>query len=97
MGYCIEMIDSNFKIKKENAQFALNALKAYCKTNPNLKWVSNNIVIESEDICDAFDEIRYPLVVDGNGDYTIEYFSGEKYGDCELIFSSMAEYIEDGS
>lgn len=97
MGYCIEMIDSSFKIKKENAQLALDSLKDFCRNNPYLKWVSNDTVIHSEDIVEAFDEIRYPLITDENGDYVIEYFSGEKYGNCENIFNSMAEYIEEGS
>ena len=97
MGYCIELIDRNFKIKKENAQNALNSLKEYCKIHQNLKWVNSNTVLYSDTIEEAFDEIRYVLVVNEEGDYEIDYFVGEKYGDCVSIFSSMAEYVEDDS
>lgn len=32
MGYCIDLIEHNFKIKKENIELALNSLKEFMKT-----------------------------------------------------------------
>ena len=33
MGYCIDLTDHNFKIKKEDIEKAFNSLKEYIKTH----------------------------------------------------------------
>lgn len=38
---------------------------------------------------EAFEEIRYPLSTDENGDY----FYGEEYGDDVEILNSIAKYV----
>jgi hypothetical protein len=97
MGYCIDLTDHNFKIKKENEDKVLHDLKEFIKSNGRPMWVTPREVINSENIIEAFDAVRYELVEDENGDYVLEYFHGEKLGDdCEIL-NSIAKYVEVGS
>jgi len=97
MGYCIESNEIRFVIKKENANFVLKALKDFVKTKEKLMWVDIDTILDCETIEEAFEEIRYPLVENTNGDYKIDYFSGEKLGDDLEIFNSIAPYVEEDS
>lgn len=102
MGYCMNLQKKNFKIKKENAENVVNALRDFAKGFKNqygnrIMWVDKETLINSESIEESFDEIRYPLVIDSNGDYMINYFSGEKLGDDTEIFNAIAPYVEEGS
>jgi hypothetical protein len=102
MGYCMDLQEKKFKIRKENAENVVNALKEFAKNfkgtyDNRIMWVDKSILINSESIEESFDEIRYPLTTDTNGDYIIDYFSGEKLGDDTQIFMAIAPFVEDGS
>jgi hypothetical protein len=89
-------------IKKENADKVVEALREFAKNFTNkydnrIAWVDKDVLIESESIENSFEEIRYPLILDEDGDYTIDYFSGEKLGDDWETFRAIAPYVEDGS
>ena len=45
MGYCMEQMENNFCIKKENAENALNALKELARKNKN--FFSGEICLRS--------------------------------------------------
>jgi hypothetical protein len=94
MGYCIELTDNNFKIKKENLDDAFKALKEFMKTKKKVMWVEPSIIIKTKDVFEAFEEIGYPLATDKNGDYILDYFCGEKLGDDLEILKSIAPYVE---
>lgn len=95
MGYCIEVMENNFKFKKENEVNILNAIREYAKTKDRISWVDKNLLLTSNSVEEVFDEIRYPLILNDEGYYEIDYFSGEKLGDDDEIFKSIAKYIED--
>lgn len=102
MGYCIELIEKNFKIKKENAKNVVDALRNFAlnftnKYNNRIMWVDKQSLIDSQSIEESFEEIRYPLTEDKNGDYVIDYFSGKKIGDDYQIFNAIAKYVEPNS
>lgn len=97
MGYCIELVDHRFKIEKNNIDKAFATLKDFMKTQTRLAWVTPSIVVNSDDVFEAFDEIRYPLAENNNGDYILDYFNGEKLGDDEKILNSFAKYVVPGS
>ena len=110
MGYCIEMTDSKFVIKKENFQKALDNFKSVfvpenmtCidyighKYEPHFRWVDTNRALNSKTLEDVLIEIRYKPFFNANGDIVQVEFTGEKYGDEYTFFSALAPYVEDGS
>jgi len=97
MGYCIDLTDNKFKIKKENEFNVLIALKEFAEKNTHIRWVDNVVIEEANDIFSAFEEIRYILSYDDNGDFILSYYSGEKLGDDEVILNAIAKYVEPNS
>ena len=74
MGYCIELIDSSFKMKKENFDNAFRDLKSLfvvenmtvCdtvngKNYYHFRWVDNEEVIESINMYELMESIRFPV------------------------------------
>lgn len=110
MGYFMEMIDSKFAIKKENFEEALRSLKGIfvpenmtCKDYISEKeyhhfsWVDTNTVLSSLTFEEALKGIRYTPVYDVDGDICDIEFTGEKYGDEKIFFTSLAPYVEPDS
>lgn len=110
MGYYIEMTESKFIIKKENFEKALKSLKAvFIPENmnccdyiggekyPHFSWVDTRTVLESTNLVEALEEIRYVPQYNQNGDICNVEFIGQKYGDEEIFFRALAPYVEAGS
>lgn len=110
MGYCIEQTDSNFVIKKENFENALNSLKAVfvpgkmtcydyvCgKTIPHFSWVTTDVVLNAKTLEEALVEIRYDPIFDNDGNIINVEFNGEKYGDEKIFFTALAPFVESDS
>ena len=102
MGYCMEQTDSNFIIKKENFRDALNNLKAVFTPDrmtciDHFSWVRTDIVLNAETLEEALKEIRYDPIFNDNGDIIDVEFLGEKYGDEEIFFTSLAPFVEKDS
>ena len=96
MGYCIELEESTLVIKKETAENVVTAIKDFAKNASRLSWIDKDYLLDAENIEDVFSEIRYELNKNENGDYEIDYFSGEKLGNDLVIFNSFAQFIENG-
>jgi ABC-type bacteriocin/lantibiotic exporter with double-glycine peptidase domain len=96
MGYCIELKESTLVIRKEFVDDIIKSIKEFAKTQYSLTWVYINDILNAENIEDIFSEIGYELEKNENGDYEIDYFSGEKLGDDLKILNSFAKFIEDG-
>jgi hypothetical protein len=110
MGYYMEMTESKFNIKKENFGQTLEALKSvfvpenmsaadYIGGNvyPHFAWVNTDVVLNSETLGEALEEIRYDPKYNSNGDICGVEFTGEKYGDEKIFFAALAPYVESGS
>lgn len=110
MGYCMEMTNSNFVVKKENFAKALESLKSVftpenmtCKDYingveyPHFSWVNTKTVLESVTLEEAIEEIRYTPIYNSDGDISNVEFTGEKYGDEDIFFKALAPYVEDNS
>ena len=110
MGYCIEMTESNFVIKKENFDRALKSLKdifvpenmSCCdyisgKKYLHFRWVDTETVLESTNLGEALEEIRYIPEYNQSGDICNLDFTGEKCGEEEIFFKALAPYVETGS
>lgn len=110
MGYCIEMVGSNFSIKKEHFEEALKSLKSvFVSENmtsknyingreyPHFRWVHTNTILSSTTLEEALKGIRYTSTFDSNGNICDVEFIGEKYGDEKIFFTALAPYVEPDS
>lgn len=98
MGYCIEMKDSTFKIHKNWVGDVTRKLRDFALSgNCDFRWVDTSIIKdEANGLYAIFDELRYPLEL--NGDYyEIVCFDGDRIGNDLEIFNVIAEYVEPGS
>jgi hypothetical protein len=64
---------------------------------PHFRWVNTDVVLNSETLGEALEEIRYAPKYNGNGDICVVEFTGEKYGDEKIFFAALAPYVESGS
>lgn len=97
MGYYITNREvNNVVIKKENIDKALKALNKLGKERINLSWVYEDILANATNIVDAMDECRWDGEINDNGDFELGYFTGEKYGSDDIIFDTIAPYVEEG-
>lgn len=106
MGYYMDQVDQDFRIKKENIQKAWNSLldimkvekKTICDSSGyHYSWIDTDAVLNAETFEKALSEARFDVETDNNGDIVDIYFNGEKLGDEEIILGSIAPYVESGS
>ena len=98
MGYYIEQrSDMEFKIKKEFIAGCLKALKEMAERDNNFSWVQNVVVRGADTITQAFHEWRWNVQFNEAGDISALYFEGEKLGDEDSLFQTIAPFVEAGS
>jgi hypothetical protein len=108
MGYCMSQSDAKFSIKRENHTPALNAIKALMSrdelkgggSSTGAKWFSfcNGADVEGwNNLAEAMEEMRWQTKLDGEYNIISIDFYGEKLGDDMHLFSTIAEFVEDGS
>ena len=94
MGYSMEQRNSEFRIKNENIGLAHDALKML----DDVVWAEVKDIRKSRTLFEAFDEMRWALDVNSDGDVDGIQFEGEKAGGDELhYFGLIAPYVEKGS
>lgn len=112
MGYCIEQRDCDFRIKAENVDKALAAIKALASrvgegggfvsvdghVERFFSWVRTEDFANAATLEDAMYAWRYEIEYngDGSGDVAWIMFQGEKYGDDEKLFQALGPYVEPG-
>lgn len=98
MGYCIDVNRGTFSFDVSKSNDVLQSIKDGIK-NAKIteeRWISFDILLNSETIEEAFEELRFELCID-NDKYKIDYFSGEKFaGYEEQLFKCIAPYVNDG-
>lgn len=111
MGYCIQLKDSKFTIKNENIDKALDAMIQLGDGSNNedasggrlggktrwFAWMNLANPSEWSSIQRASRDWRYPMDVDINGDVIGISFIGEKIGQEQLMFETIAPFVEAGS
>lgn len=106
MGYCMNLHDQKFLLKRSNSETALEALKELFRKYPHgpnnyghFSWINTGKVLSANSLQEAIKACRWGLEANGgdNGDFDIIEFLGEKLGDDELIFSAIAPYVKDDS
>jgi hypothetical protein len=97
MGYDMDLIEQKFRVKKENFEPMLAAIKSQI-THSSYSWVSPSAYTNSENVLLAFEEWRWsPSIDNDSGDICDLYFDGHKLGDDDKFFSVIAPYVESGS
>jgi len=101
MGYCMQLRDSDFRIKKSNFAPALAAIKdlagketIHDSSGTHFSWVDTNRFLSAETLEDALEAWRWEVSLDKSGDIKYIYFIGEKSGDDEMLFKAIAPFVE---
>lgn len=92
-------VESNVKIKKENFDFVVNAIKNLHgqETCGNyFSWVEIDFH-KHNDIASIFEAWRWGACFSIDGDIEDLIFDGEKIGDENLLFSAIAAYVKPNS
>lgn len=96
MGNYMDLIDSSFVIKKDNFTKALETLKQVIFSYQFL-WVDTKSVLNSQSLEEALTEIRYKPEYNSEGDISNVSFIGQKRGSEDIIFDTLAPYVESNS
>jgi hypothetical protein len=106
MGYCITLMDSNFRLKASKKKEALAALK---KMDPSVNgrgfwdgtkqwsWVDQKHINQAKSLEEALSIWRYCPEVDQEDNIISVDFDGEKIGQEDEMFKVIAPFVEDGS
>jgi hypothetical protein len=105
MGYCMNTRESNFRIKKENFDKALLAIKTldpsqgsgYTAGRSHFSWVEESEYKAAESLFQALASWRWLAGISDSGNIDSIEFYGEKLGDDELLFQAIAPFVEAGS
>ena len=98
MGYCIDVNRGTFSFDVSKSNDVLQSIKDGIK-NAKIteeRWISFDILLNSETIEEAFEELSFELCID-NDKYKIYCFTGAKLGGYEeQLFKCIAPYVNDG-
>jgi hypothetical protein len=101
MGYRIEQKHSEFRIRKEHFQSALEEINRFVEVRnagDSLPWVNAHRVLTSNSLPEALSLLRWsPQIDQETGDICSIYFEGEKLGSDKAIFDAIAIFVEPGS
>jgi hypothetical protein len=93
MGYCMNLVEADFHIAKdqfEPAKLALQGLGAH-------GWVQADDLVRAETLTEALKAWRWYPDFDEKGDIVDLTFCGEKLGDDYILFLAIAPFVKDGS
>ena len=113
MGYVIFVLETNFRVAKENTNAVLAAAKELCIHQPilplsggrrtatpvtrNFAFVRGDEVLRAWNIYEALREWRWLPIIDDNDSIEDLEFLGEKRGDDQTLFEAIAPFVEAGS
>jgi hypothetical protein len=113
MGYCIDLVKSDFFLaadQKPAAMAAMRQLALHASDGSGMgggaRWFSwmNGTPFSTDwkgpfraTLEEVFDDWRYPVKTDEAGNIVGIYFNGEKLGDELVFFKSIAPYVREGS
>lgn len=96
MGYCMDQLDSVFRIRKRKQAKALKAIRRLNARENKYAW--GDIIPPANTLVDALNYWRWETETDpANGDIVSIMFTGEKAGDDLALFQAIAPYVEAGS
>jgi len=98
MGYYIQQRTTQFCIKAKNQTKALVAVKGLVGQEPigaHFSWVGN--FSDADSFQEVMEEWRWEVEFNERGDVIDLFFNGQKLGDDELLFQTIAPFVEAGS
>lgn len=96
MGYCIEVeLKQPIVIAHYNMDQCLEAINKLHETGRKYRWVSNPDNGKFNSLEEALDAWRYFCQKEPEG-VVITEFTGEKYGDCEVLYRAIAPFVSRG-
>ncbi len=106
MAFMMFQFDTCFVLRKNNLRGALKALKTLkgkettdADRGRQFMWIGDsNDFMDKDNLNDALSVWRWNIVdVDEKGNVLDIEFTGEHYGDEDILFSVLAPYVEPGS
>jgi hypothetical protein len=97
MGYCMTQHRSDFFISVNKQSAALEAMIKLAKEKRNFCWVGYKDFIDCINLAEVLDAWRWRTKLDNSGNIVDISFEGEKIGDEELLWNTLAPYIKKGS
>lgn len=92
MGYYVSQRGCNFFIAAENKEKALQAIKDL-GDKPMFSWVDNKSYLEADTLAKAMNAWRWSI--DEEDDNVVNIcFDGEKLGDDEVLFQTIAPFVK---
>lgn len=96
MGYNIKLVGCDFWIGSENADEALEALRH--RTEPDRQaWMNRATPEEWDYLKEALEDWRFMATLDDERNIVGLQFIGEKVGDENVLFDTLAPYVGDES
>jgi len=108
MGYCMYQKNCYMFIDKKDFDAVIEAVKNLLKrveeigggcngSQRTFSWVDSYELQNSVSISDVFNSWRWEVGFDENGNINLFEFAGEKLGDDEILFSSIAPWVRENS
>jgi hypothetical protein len=96
MGYCVSM-DVDIHIPFDQSAACLEAINALFqeKRQHGYSWVNYPISGKFQSLDDAFKAWRYSTSIAKDGGTYVEYFTGEKWGDDQVLYEAIAPFVAD--
>ncbi len=97
MGYCMRQHRSDFFISVNKQSTALAAMIKLAKEKRNFYWVESSDFIDSTTLSEVLDAWRWEPKLDKNGNIISVSFVGEKIGDEDILWNTLAPYVRKDS
>lgn len=96
MGYRMDQRQADFRVDSSKLSDMLSAIKNMPPQVCGYAWVDDEFRV-SDNIFDCFGYWRWFAEPTSDGSISDLFFQGEKLGDEDLLFATIAPFVDDGS
>jgi hypothetical protein len=101
MGYCAQLVESKFFIKRDNLEHVFRSIQAYAQraiaSGEHIYWVTPRTLLAADTVEAQFRHWGWPVKRDFNGNVAGIGFEHEKIGEEMKLFELIAPFVEKGS
>jgi hypothetical protein len=98
MGYCVEMLYSDFNIPAKNTQDALKAIKTAFTGKGDIDGIKEEKIKKIHDLSTMMNQFRWEIEYDEDGNVVDLQFNGSWLGDyITFPLEAIAPYVKKGS